>query len=207
MSFLDILAVIISIIHFGIAETVCFGGGADRPKPVPAHCAYIIAHLPSTAYHPMQPPGQLLSTSSPFHLDATFRYKSCVIVLRALSIRPIDQVAQRDPIVLPERNLFQNWHELWFAAEEVRTTCCDNSLWGYDERPDPNEERGLLYTLMHAYREDKRLQVNIAITRKRMLIERGSRFQQNLSGLDQPLTVDIIDALPQNPFEKAIYDL
>ena len=84
---------------------------------------------------------------------------------------------------------------------------CGDGLWGYDERPDPNRAGGSLFVFIYAYREDKRMQAKAAIEGKRMLMERGGGFQQNLSELDQPSTVDIVYALPKNPFGTATYDL
>ena len=80
----------------------------------------------------------------------------------------------------------------------------ENGLWGYNFRTDPDKARGRLYTLIYAYSEDERLYAYAAIAGQRMLIEQGGKYLQNMSGTNQPSTVDIVEPKLRTPLGRRL---
>ena len=195
-----LLSLFISITTLCAAELRCHPGTRGHPELVPAHCAYIIAHVPFAPFHPSQLQGQLLSSSSAFLPDVAFRHKSCVVVLSSFS--PPRNLPSTD-ICVPESTVFQRWSTLKSAAEEVQTECVMPGHWGTNAIEDLSTAGRRFYVSIHAYLPRQRLIADNKTTKMKSFL----RMSGEGLDLSQADIIELAQTFFEDPWRWQTYDI
>ena len=191
-----------------LAEPVCYENHFTRPPPLPSDCDFAIAHIPFAAIGQLQMPGQLVSSSGAFIPDATFRHKSCVIVLRAFFLEISSERFERhDVLAMRENTLFQCWRELKRLAEDIQLQCVEYGRQGYAGEPFQHLQHGRLYASIQGFPEEEHSYSNATIARKRRLMAKGHLYQNGMDDMDKRTRVDVEESWGTNPYGRTTYDI
>ena len=202
-----LLPLFISLTTLCTAELRCLPSTQGYVELVPAHCAYIIAHVPSAPFHPSQPQGQLLSSSSAFLPNVEFRHKSCVIVLNSFSnsfspYRYPRNLPSTD-IRVPESTVVQRWSTLKSAAEEVQTECVMQGHWGAYNIEDLSTAGRHFHVSILAYLPRQRSIADKKITTMRSFL----RMSGEGLGLSQADIIELAQTFFEDPWQWETYDI
>ena len=195
-----LLPLFISITTLCTAELRCLPSTPGYVELVPAHCAYIIAHVPFAPFRSSQPQGQLLSSSSAFLPNVEFRHKSCVIVLNSFSY---PRNLSSTDIRVPESTVVQRWSTLKSAAEQVQTECVMPGHWGTYNIEDLSTAGRHFHVSILAYLPRQRSIADKKITTMRSFL----RMSGEGLDLSQADIVELAQTFFEDPWRWETYDI